>query len=102
MKWWLLLLMAAGCSTKANGKYCDSTCGDPNTHCDTIKHECVSGAPDLGVTDMSGAVDDLIAVDLIGAALSYVYLPPPPACTLSSTCPDNFPVCDSTALSCRL
>ena len=102
MKWWLILL-AAGCTTKANSKYCDSTCSDPGTHCDTVKHECVAGAPDLGMADLSGAaVDDLKPPDdLIGADLTVVDLTPPPACTLSSMCPSSFPVCDPVALKCR-
>jgi hypothetical protein len=100
MKWWLFLIVAAGCSTKANAIYCESTCGDPNTHCDTIKHECVAGAPDMGV-GLDGSVDDLTGADLIGADLTVVDLTPPPMCTVSATCPDNLPVCDSTSMMCR-
>jgi hypothetical protein len=102
MKWWLILL-AAGCSTKANSKFCDSTCADPNTHCDTVKHECVPGAVnnDMGMPDMQMIPDMAVAVDLIGADLTVIDLTPPPACTMSSTCPSPSPICDSTSLSCR-
>jgi hypothetical protein len=104
MRWWLILL-AAGCSTKANSKYCDSTCADPNTHCDIVKHECVAGAPnggDMGMPDLRMIEDMAVNVDLTGADLTVVDLTPPPACTMSSTCPSPTPICDSTLLMCRM
>src|SRR5437879_3935035 len=100
MRWWLLPFLI-GCGTKANSKYCESSCADPGQVCDVVAHVCVA-VGDMAVGDLAMAVDDLSAgIDLNGVDLNNVDLIPPPACTMSSTCPDNLPVCDATALMCR-
>ncbi len=102
MKTWLLFgcALAVGCTTKANGKYCATTCADPSMICDTVAHACVPSTADLGMADLS--VDDLGAgADLTPVDLENVDLTPPPACVSSATCPSPFPVCNTTAGTCR-
>jgi hypothetical protein len=50
--------------------------------------------------DLSG-MEDFALSDLATYDLAGVDLVPLPSCTVSATCPDSFPVCDSTLMLCR-
>jgi hypothetical protein len=66
-------------------------------HCDTVKHECVPGAPpDMGMPDLMH-LDDLSVEgsDLSGVDFAMPDLTPPPACVVSGTCPSPMPVCEN-------
>jgi hypothetical protein len=107
MRKYLLIgvVLVVGCKTKSNGKYCDTTCGDPSQICDQIKHECVPANSDLSgeIPDLLMHVDDLsMPGDLSGDDLSMPDMAKPPACVMSSTCPSPLPVCDSSSMACRL
>jgi hypothetical protein len=99
MRHWLLLALCLGCGTKANNKYCDTTCPNGMT-CDQVAHVCVAGMPDMAVPDMAER-DMTVPIDLNGIDLSNVDFTVVPACTMSSTCPDGLPVCDSNSQMCR-
>jgi hypothetical protein len=78
----VLALLAAGCVTKNDARYCDAvtTCTDPAfPNCDEVKHECEAGGLPDGGSDMAVT-----------------------SCTDSSTCPASAPVCTAgTCGSCN-
>lgn len=101
MRHWLLLALLFGCSTKANNKYCDTSCPDGMT-CDQVAHVCVAAMPDLAVPDMAKPEDmAMVEIDLNGVDLQNADFTVVPACTASSACPDGVPICDSTSQMCR-